>query len=683
MLNKFKELVDSTDATIGTKEDFMKYYHVDSIEVGSFVKVLGDKIENLNYPSGKIDRSTFNKLNEELVYRELIFNENSITYLQIIKTFFDANPKMERLPSFEDKKWIDVIEFSKNYLNFYKGERLSRENLKRHFQKEYDRSQSINYLRNNGCKINIKNNKINFISGLEEILLELDYKIEKLGGINLIWIMLSIIEYDNEFQRFFFLKNTSILEQNKELEVPWGYLFNLALKHPNFKNHSKKNKEKSLFDEIMDLAKILVNGVCNVQEYNIFNHIFQNDKTLPQHASDLVLYDSLFRIPQSNIELELKLCKCFFSFEDNFFEETLGFSLDDFINVITYLVSSARNISKFILLNLSKKLDCSLSYDVLHKILNFMSHNHPINEDYLFPNDYLKIDFFKKPFIKVNQNQFFIPTISISSPNFYEVLADNLREPYNQKFNNSFNDMIGNKLEDFVKSLFDEYGINYISNSKYYDEEYEGETDFIIESDDSIIIIEVKKKVLSRESKSGFNYRIIMDLLGGFVKSQFQASKLEYLLKKYNEVNLELNDKSKYKLLLNGRKVKRISLTQLDYGSLFDSYFLENFLRTLINNDFILKDGDDKLNKEFENYKKDALNYKKIFSKLNEIEDINFMTYVHVNTYFMCLSQLFEVIKRSYDNNSFNENLPNYLVEYGSFDWFFEYKKFIHTKPNH
>ena len=59
------------------------------------------------------------------------------------------------------------------------------------------------------------------------------------------------------------------------------------------------------------------------------------------------------------------------------------------------------------------------------------------------------------------------------------------------------------------------------------------------------------------------------------------------------------------------------------------------------------------------------------------------MTYIHVNTYFMSLSQLFEVIKRSSDNNSFNENLPNHLVEYGSFDWFFEYKKFIHTKPNH
>ena len=685
MLSNFKELVDNIHATIFTKEDFVDKYHVDT-EKEPFDYIeralrydLKIKIENLNFPSGKINRTTFTNFNEELIYHEIILNENSIPYLEIIKSFLDCNPKMERLPSFDDEKWVDVIVCAKNYLNFKPDEdKLSKKNLKEHYLKEYNRSESIKYLLSKGCKIEIEKNNINFISGLDNVLNKLDHMIEKFGGINLIIHLLNNVEFNEDFQRFFFLKKTDILNQNELLEVPFGYLFNLALKHKKFKNFSKVVKYQKLLNEIVQLSSIIVNAVNNVQDYNVFTHIFPTVESFSDLVSNLVLYDSLFRIPQSNFDLELKLCQSYFSFEDNFFEETIGFSLDEFLIVLKDFNQTASRTGNRIMLRLSKKKEYPLPYGQYLKILNFMSHQGNINEDYLLPNDYSSIDYFKKPLLKLNQTSFFIPSIPIISPNFYEVLAYSLRKPYNRKYGSDLDDLLGDKLEYLIGSLFDEYGITYISNCKY-DKEYEGESDFIIENDESIILIEVKKKPLVRKSKSGYNYWIFMDLFKSLAKSQVQANKLEYLLKKYGNVELELKNGSNYNLSLNGRVIKRISLTQLDYGSLYNPHFVKFFLYTLINGKYVLESDDVKFHKEFDNIKKIIEEYEESYIQL-DIPPEEFNYFAQSNTYFLSLSQLYEVIKRSTDNNSFNENLPKNYMETGTFDWFFEYSKFLNIK---
>ncbi len=685
MLSNFKELVDNIHATIFTKEDFVDKYHVDT-EKEPFDYIeralrydLKIKIENLNFPSGKINRTTFTNFNEELIYHEIILNENSIPYLEIIKSFLDCNPKMERLPSFDDEKWVDVIVCAKNYLNFKPDEdKLSKKNLKEHYLKEYNRSESIKYLLSKGCKIEIEKNNINFISGLDNVLNKLDHMIEKFGGINLIIHLLNNVEFNEDFQRFFFLKKTDILNQNELLEVPFGYLFNLALKHKKFKNFSKVVKYQKLLNEIVQLSSIIVNAVNNVQDYNVFTHIFPTVESFSDLVSNLVLYDSLFRIPQSNFDLELKLCQSYFSFEDNFFEETIGFSLDEFLIVLKDFNQTASRTGNRIMLRLSKKKEYPLPYGQYLKILNFMSHQGNINEDYLLPNDYSSIDYFKKPLLKLNQTSFFIPSIPIISPNFYEVLAYSLRKPYNRKYGSDLDDLLGDKLEYLIGSLFDEYGITYISNCKY-DKDYEGESDFIIENDESIILIEVKKKPLVRKSKSGYNYWIFMDLFKSLAKSQVQANKLEYLLKKYGNVELELKNGSNYNLSLNGRVIKRISLTQLDYGSLYNPHFVKFFLYTLINGKYVLESDDVKFHKEFDNIKKIIEEYEESYIQL-DIPPEEFNYFAQSNTYFLSLSQLYEVIKRSTDNNSFNENLPKNYMETGTFDWFFEYSKFLNIK---
>lgn len=118
--------------------------------------------------------------------------------------------------------------------------------------------------------------------------------------------------------------------------------------------------------------------------------------------------------------------------------------------------------------------------------------------------------------------------------------------------------------------------------------------------------------------------------------------------------------------------IKRISLTQFEYGSLYNHIFIKHFLKAQLRGDFTLENGDDNLNREFEKFIKYAKQFRNQYIELNEIQEEDFNYFIY-RCYFMSLSQLFEVIKKSKDNNTFDKNLPNNIIEQGSFDWYCDY----------
>ena len=671
MLNRFKQLVDNTPATILCEEDFEEEYKINL------------ENEPIDFPSEKIstelqtilknlktgqDKSILNKIERELIYRQVIYNENSIDYLQIIKIMRDVTGSFIYIPKWEDENWKNIIKLAKNYLNFPNYLKISSDELKDNYPKDFNRAESVKFLMNKNCKITIDNGEIEFISGLTEIYNELENKIDKFGGINLIFECLAHLNYDAQFERYIFSKD---LNHTKELNTPWGYIINLSLKHLRFKHFSKRSKYDKLFKEIIILASKIINGVYNIQEYNIWSYFFLNLKNIPQYISNLVLYDSLFAISQSNILLELDLCEYLFSFDKDFFRNVLGFELDDFITIGKGFYNVLDEKNKHILINLSKKSEYPLPYPEYSKILNFMSHCANLNKNYVEPNDYQQINFFEKPLIKFDSNSFLLPSISWSAPNFFESLASGLRVPYNQTFNDRLDDILGNRLEEFIAKLLKKYGINFIKGGEYKFKKNKSECDFIIESDESIIIMEVKKKVLTRESKSGRDYKIFIDLSKSLLYSQIQAGKVETLLKRDKKITLDIGDNKKT-INLNDRVIKRISLTQFEYGSLYNHIFIKHFLKAQLRGDFTLENGDDNLNREFEKFIKYAKQFRNQYIELNEIQEEDFNYFIY-RCYFMSLSQLFEVIKKSKDNNTFDKNLPNNIIEQGSFDWYCDY----------
>ncbi len=669
MINTFKNLVNNIEATITCENDFEKEY---GIYLGDKpIDFAKDKISKeiqdiLKSLDEGLDKIVLNKINAELIYRQIIYNEYSMYYLQIIYIMHYVTGYFEFIPTWDDEKWNELIKLSKNYLNLFENLKYD---LKSNNPKEFNRAQSVKYLVSKNCQISIINGEIEFISGLDEIYRKLEQKISEFGGINLIFECLSHLNYDSRFERYIFIKNLTPGE--KELQIPWGYLLNLSLKHLQFKHISKRLKYEKLFKEIIELSTKIINGVYNVQDYNIFNYFFLNLKNLPQHVSNLVLYDSLFTIPQSNILLELELCQYLFSFDDEFFKNNLGFTIDEFITVGNDFYNIWNKENNPILMPLSKKIKYSLSYDTYIKILDFLSHTDNLNNNYIEPHDYQEINFFEKPLIKYDSGSFLLPAISWSAPNFYESLATFLREPYKLCFDKSLDELLGEKLEEFIAILLNKFGISFIKSGKYKFNKNNAECDFIIECEKSIIIIEVKKKVLTRKSKSGLNYSIFIDLSKSLLYSQVQAGKVELLLKKDGKIILNENNIA-HEILFKNRVIKRISLTQFEYGSLYNQRFIKNFLNAQLNGEFILENGDNRLNKDFEKFIKYGKQFQMQYIELDKLQKEDFNYFIH-RCYFMSLSQLFEIIRRSSDNDTFDENLPKNIIETGTFDWYYEY----------
>lgn len=674
MINEFKSLVDSIDATIFNDEDFEKEYGINlddkSIDFpkDKFIQELNNIFDDI---TDGLERPVIGKISREFVYRQVIYNEDSIPYLQIIKIIFDCvNP--DKFPYFDDVNWKTIVKLCKNILNFHYPLILSENNLKEVYNKDFNRATSIKFLLSKNSKIEISNGDVKFISGLENIFRELDNKIDEFGGINLIFECISHFNYNQTFDRYFFIRDLSY--NNKDIAIPWGYILNLSLKHLHFKHISKRTKYEKLFKEILNLASVIINGVYNIQEYNIWHYIFLDRRNIPKDFSSLVLYDSLFTISQSNFNLELDLCKFIFSQDDDFFKEQLGFSIDDYILVFENFIDSWKNENKPVLIFLSKKKHYILPYNIYSKVLNFMAHSENLNENYLEPNDYLSIDFFEKPLIKYDNNSFLLPSLPWSAPNFYESLVSPLRSFYENELSKDLDEILGERLEMFIAEMLEKSGVSFIKGGQYKFRKNPAECDFIIESDKSIIIIEVKKKVLTRNSKSGRDYSIFFDLSNSLLYSQIQAGKVELLLKENGKILLDSNN-SQYTVFLKDKIIKRISLTQFEYGALHNQIFVEKFFESLLNGDYVLKNGDEDLNKKFDKFIKHSERFRNQYIQLNKIKEENFRFFVS-RCYFMSLSQLYEVLKRSTGNNSFDANLPNNQIHNESLDWYCEYGQF-------
>ena len=359
MLNTFKNLVNNIEATITCEKDFEKEYGINlddkpihfakdkvSKEIQTILKSIDDGL----------DKSVLNKINTELMYRQIIYDEDLIPYLQIIDIMHYVTGFFKFIPNWDDEKWNDLIRSSKNYLNISENYKFD---LKSSNTKVFNRAQSVKYLTIKNCEIKIVEDEIEFISGLDEIYKKLEQKISEFGGINLIFECLAHIDYDSKFKRYIFLKDLN--PGDKEPQIPWGYLLNLSLKHLQFKHSSKRFKYEKLFKEIIELSTRIINGVYNVQDYSIWPYFYLGLKNLPQHVSNMVLYDSLFTIPQSNILLELELCKYLFSFDYDFFKDNLGFTIDEFVTVGKDFYNIWNKENKPILIQLSKKANYTLS----------------------------------------------------------------------------------------------------------------------------------------------------------------------------------------------------------------------------------------------------------------------------------------------------------------------------------
>lgn len=687
LLSIFKKIVDQTDNTFDGKslKERCEQLGIDTSSgysgkqaTDALYQIIQESLQPQNgNEADNINSVSLFKLRSELVYRYILENENPVDYLQVLNVIRDScRQGHTHFPPFRFKSaWSKTIEACKNYNIISPGiHTINLQTIKRDFTREYYVADAAKSLRNKGCKISYADSDLFLESGLEKVVEELNQMIEQFGGVNLarslFHTLLNSGKYSQNLERFILTRNVSMIGTNIEPQLPVGYLLTLALK--NIREDEGRGEQQQLY-RIVELAGTL-STFFDVQSYNMWEFHFQSGDTIIDFMRDVILWDSIFSISQCRPEFAFEMISSVFEKYDQTIKTKCGFDLNEFIqtlqsiNKIKWANPPPIVVKKSAVESISK-----LSYSKVKNILDVISHDEPPCKEFLIPSDFGKNDFFYHPLIKINPSKYLLMEKSWCSMNSFESLASLVRD-----IEQNFDSDIGLLLEDFIKSKFTEKGISFSSGDYAVGKgktKVFGESDLIIECDNAIIIIEIKKKVLTRSARSGEDTDILIDLSDSLLSAQIQTGKIEIILRENGLIKLTDVSGNETVVELKDREIERVALTHFDYGAFHDRTVSQQFYKALLTHSYGTTKEDKKTKDKFDKLRKKQKIWVDQYNKLHSL-DKGFAHYPFFNCWFLSFPQMLELLKRSNDVNSFYNLFKSIKhLSLGTFDWYNEFEK--------
>ena len=527
------------------KKDIFTYLNISSDETKQNLK---DMIESHILGSSISIQNIQDELSQLVIeyYQKKDFNKNYYNFLSFLRDYVrgDNSYNEKILKDFTyDTDWIKVIKLysqwqnvnDMDYSSFSIDELSSREKMIAQTSNEL-RQYKLEIVEG---KVQIDNKKIiKIINDLESIIKDIGMKY----FLKSLFQELRVRKYNSTLNRYLLPKEFIQYNEEPKLSVPYNYLINLSLKYIDFQGKSKYQNDKYIKKAISLSKKLLF--LYDLQDFHNMNK-----NSFPQHWTietlyKNILYDNVFRFKQMSLDkIEYILNGLFLNID---LKTKLGFTLKEYLVLITKLYTQrAHSLVEY---------PFSIFTDKEIKILDKLSHVIITNSTYTLINNSKNIDFLAKPLIK-QKDSYMLLDKNYCAWNFYEFLLKELCYPD-----------IGTNLENLIiKSLNKQ---NYkIYNGKYRNSQKEdAECDIVIETQNDIIFIEVKKKAITSLALQGDEVKIAEDIIDSFIHSQEQISKHEYSIKFDNKIEFENGDILEYK----NKNIIKISI------SLFDNYMLND-----------------------------------------------------------------------------------------------------------
>ena len=672
MLQTFKRYIDTTILIpeVMTLEEAQSFYSYEQSEKPFYehlYQLIKNEIET-EEKENSIRKSKFYELKEDLINRHVLQGDNLTEYFNVFAVIRSVcnSPEKNFISINEEEKWKRAIEISKRFNQVIGTYNESIEKLKSSWCEEFDRANSLKIMRDHGCAITINDENIEI--SCDKVFNDIDREIKRIGGFTIINFLLKILDdsdkYSALFDRFLIHQETNMLTQSKP-QIPFGYLLNICAKYP----HSDIPVSNIEIKRVISLAIIACNATYAVQHYSVWHYFNCSGENTIRMLLDVVLWDSIFSIPQVKLNYQIQFMEYLISkLDSNLFRQTVGFSLDDFLMVVNAIFNySLKNRpTRFAPQELAEQLKIPIYKLII--ILNFLCHKKSPNAEYILPNDTLKIDFYLKPLIR-HKDQYILVWRSWNVAALFESIATVLRKKVV-----NFDSSVGVLQEDFIKLNLSNKGISYCCG-KYKVGKVNGEADLVIETTTKIVLIEMKKKGLSRKTKSGSDVGLIIDLSETTIHAMTQSAKIELLLRKHESLELMDGNGKKKVLELRGRTFEHLSLTYHELGTLHDKEIMRHLYLSLLRYEYgVIDKSDTESIRKFDNLKKKQ---KEFVAQYNELMAQEAMpkNNPYFNNWFISFNQLMEVISLSSDNESFYENLTMHkFSSTGSFDYYFEFQ---------
>ena len=606
---KFRDLVDTTDSSISfndndiKKLEFLyKHYRISSttsLSRSRIINHLRNQIKRYLIP-GKSKAIYLWRLRDQVIIRYILDDQPLQPYLSILNMVLEVIEMHDHLPLESEEEWRLAIRNVKDYYAICgEGNGLDIEYLKKLFLRQFSVASSAKVLRNYGYELEVIDGKICIEeSEQDKIARAIECDIKLISGLEIARRLFSGIKelyYDPEQERYHLVRRLQAFNnKNTQPEIPIGYLLNLCVKHLEKSPILSPNPQEN-WERMVELARSFT-SVLDVQPYNSFQLDFKTLDNLSEFLQEIAVYDSIFCLNQLRPSDVPRILRGLFSLinvdDINKIQVQLGWIPEQAILVAEAILNiDVDKLSPIIFTKEQVKDQLpDLDTTVIENILDIYCHSHnPANSEYKIPTDFRdkKYNFFLKPLLKLDRGEYVLMHRSWCSPAFYEALVDTLK-----KINipHDIHHKMGDYLERFVKEQLQTLKIKYnygyypVDSGKYQTSKKQGECDIIIESDDTIIFIEIKKKSLRNNAKGGCDATIFADLAGSLLDSQIQLGWHEIIIRSegYLELTPNKEPNNKYRLELNGRSIERVTLTLLDFGGFQDRNLLYQFLQLML-----------------------------------------------------------------------------------------------------
>ncbi|EOA6587748.1 hypothetical protein ACH7VG_003363 [Vibrio vulnificus] len=629
-------------------------------EVRNYLK---EKIKETLYGED-INHSEFTRIQEHLSLKYYSSDEvecaNSFKFVLLIRYVINS------LQSYTNSvdSWCLVKDYLEAFIsisNYHPDESLFS------FDQNRDIAKSIQFLRNKGYKVSILSGYPSIAEKDEERLFQaIDYRFKKMGY-NAICFTLQCISnlYDSSLKRFFLRSEPSVTGVNN-IDIPWGYIFNISLANLHFVKKSRNYKKQYI--ECLDLLKhyFCIQKLQTFNKYSDMNH--RHDTILPALQKE-ILYDQHYSIDQISENHILQIVSGVFT---SGILAPFSIDVDLHIDILMSVSKYSKHDRPLFFTDEDVYRDLQYKYslqDVRSTLWFFSFESGEINNGYLKPEDIVKRNYFEKPFVHVGDKYIYINN-TLNNYGFYTSLLNLFRDE------GVDGNIMGKAIEDFVENLFVKNGIKIHSNKEYKVskqiakelsiESQKRECDFIIETSDTIIFIELKRKTLTTEARAGNSLKSVVDLSQSFFHALAQTGCHEYLLRRDSIINFE--DGTKIELL--GRSVERVALSLFGFFGVQDGAFIHQVLNSLINAQ--IESGDEREDKKVNKYLLELQNQylSNVFNEAYGKQRITFF-----NCRFFSIPQLMEMLSNSSNNEEFKVELNRTRhVSTGSKDWFKDYQ---------
>ena len=494
-----------------------------------------------------------------------------------------------------DTSWQEAIKLAVLYRSLQPNAgNESLEDIRQIYERFFKVGEAAQCFKDKGIRLRLDEGRLYFNDNdRQKIAKEIDDSIRMIGGSKFAKVIFEEMShlYDPASLRYRVDSCTRSLTNYSCYQTPYAYLLNLCVKHLD-SDPANAASEPLAESQLLETARLFA-SVHDVQPYNCWEHkIFYPVRAIP-FLREKALYDRLFNFKQFNYSRLPDLITKLFWFAYGKISDDLGFTpvqagfiCDEILN----LRRGDENFTTFTSEELGR--NSRIADPVIRdEILKTFSHDlQSINENFLCPRD-TGDNFWSKPLVQLDSHRFMLIDKAWCSWNFYEAIFQRLRTHFGDKWR-KLNDMVGSAFESYVHHIFRQKGVKCLSGEYKLGKGNQGECDLVIETRNSIIFLELKKKALTRLADTGDDLALLVDAGCALLETQIQLIRHAISIRELGKLTLECSESSQ-DLELASRNIALVSVSLHEFPPFHDTSNVGQIIRFMASSKFSAADSNE------------------------------------------------------------------------------------------